>query len=723
MNQSPKTPSATASLAEQLDAPWLGIRQDLVVFPGPRDDDGHQTWVVEDPVRGTTFRLGPTEGMLFAALARYADLDEALRFFYQLSSVRPTGAELVVFLQMAQRERLTVLPPEAAIKMDANPLTGGPPPPVSWRKHLANSYIFFRIPLAHPDRMLERLWPWVQLLWTPVARFVYLFIGILGVLMTLPNIEAYVSTTSYLLTPEGGVIFVVTLVILKICHELAHAFTAKAQGLHVRTIGVAFIVLWPILYTDVTDAWKLDKYRKRLAIDIAGVVFELVVAGIALFLWALLPDGVLKSVMFFLSGISITTSLFVNLNPLMKFDGYYVLMDLWRMDNLLPRAFALFRYKLRRVLFDWQGPPPERHPKEQRMVVYAFAVMVYRVFLAIAIGLAVYHLFFKAVGIIVLAIELWAFILKPLWSEVRLWWPGRKQFGSRWRLATTGVVFTGLLALLVVPISRVEDFPGLLVWDSTTPIIVPAAGYLATPIPERGTQVRAGDELFTLNQPMLEHSRLAAEYKLRMIDATLENQSSRGESGGYRNWLMVERERQEASLETLIGQGEANRMTAPVDGVVVDVNSDVKVGDMVPAKTALLAISRPDAVRVRAYIHEKDLSRIPKEGEPLPAKCHFSDLETDTLPLLLLSRGRFPVGALPNDVLLDTYGGPIVSVPGADKPIPRDSHYALEFAAPNAPGYLRHGTPCRVWMNIENESVASSIVKGLGRVLAEEGFL
>ncbi|MCP5136742.1 MAG: HlyD family efflux transporter periplasmic adaptor subunit [Gammaproteobacteria bacterium] len=660
--------------------------------------------------------------MLFAALARYADLDEALKFFYQFSSARPTAEELLAFLQMAQRERLTVLPPQAAIQMDASPQTGGPMPAVSWRKQLVNSYIFFRIPLARPDRWLERMWPWVQLLWTLPARVVYLIIGILGVLLTLPNIERYLSTTSYLLTPEGGVMFVATLVVLKVCHELAHAFTAKAMGLHVRAIGVAFIVLWPIMYTDVTDAWKLDQYRKRLAIDIAGVVFELVVAGIALFLWAMLPDGALKSVMFFLSGISITTSLFVNLNPLMKFDGYYVLMDLWRMDNLLPRAFALFRYKLRRLLFDWQGAPPEKHPKEQRMVVYAFAVMIYRVFLAIAIGLAVYHLFFKAVGIVVLGIELWAFVLKPLWSEVRLWWPGRSLFGRRWRVAITGTVFGMLFAMLVVPLPRIEDFPGLLVWDDTTPVIASIPGYLDTPLPERGTQVNAGDELVTLSQPELNHSLVAAEYKLRKIDETLNTLSSGGEKGGYRNWLMIERERQQASVATLKGRSEASRITAPVSGVVIEVNSNISVGDMIAAKEALLAISRPDKVRVRAYIHEKDLSRIPGHGE-LPAECHFSNLETDVQPLILLSRGRFPVGVLPNEMLLDKNGGPIVSTPDTDKPIPRDAHYAFEFAAPGAPAYLRHGTPCRVWMNIENESIASSIVKGLGRVLAEEGFL
>ncbi|MCP5142573.1 MAG: HlyD family efflux transporter periplasmic adaptor subunit [Gammaproteobacteria bacterium] len=722
MSPNQPKPQQAGSLAEQLDAPWLGVRQDLVVVPGPRDDDGHQTWVVEDPVRGSTFRLGPTEGMLFAALARYADLDQALKFFYSMTSIRPAGKELLIFLQMLQRERLTNLPPQAAIQMDNSPMTGGPVPAQSWRKQLINSYIFFRVPLVHPDRFLERWWPWVQLLNSAPARVVYLILGVLGVLMTAPNIELYLATTSYLFTPEGGVLFVATLTVLKVCHELAHAFTAKAFGLHVRTIGVAFIVLWPIMYTDVTDAWKLDRYRKRLAIDTAGVAFELVIAGLALFLWALLPDGVLRSVMFFLSGISITTSLFVNLNPLMKFDGYYILMDLWRMDNLMPRAFALFRHKLRRLLFDWQGAPPERHPKERQMVVYAIAVMIYRLLLAIAIGLAVYHLFFKALGIVVFLVEIWVFVVRPVWSEVKVWWPSRALFGSRVRLAISAAALLGLIALLLIPITRAERFPGLVVWDATTPVVTTAPGFLVGELPSRGTSLRKGDLIAELDQPDLENALNKASYELRMTDATLANLSSGGEKGGYRNWLMVERQRQQAGLETLNGQLETGRIEAPVDGVVVDINADVGPGSVISPKSPLVVLAHPDKVRVRAYIHEKELSRIPEQGT-IAAECRFNDLETDALPLLLLSRGRFPVGALPNEVLLDTMGGPIVAAPEQEAAVPRDAHYAFEFAAPNAPGYLRHGTPCWVWMNIENRSIASTMVRGAGRLLAEEGFL
>ncbi|NHW78486.1 site-2 protease family protein, partial [Escherichia coli] len=78
---------------------------------------------------------------------------------------------------------------------------------------------------------------------------------------------------------------------VKSLHELGHAFTAARYGLHVPAMGVAFMVLAPILYTDVTDAWRLSSRRQRMAIHAAGVIVELALASIALFAWALLPDG------------------------------------------------------------------------------------------------------------------------------------------------------------------------------------------------------------------------------------------------------------------------------------------------------------------------------------------------------------------------------------------------------------------------------------------------
>ena len=119
------------------------------------------------------------------------------------------------------------------------------------------------------------------------------------------------------------------------------------------------MVLFPVLYTDNTDAWRLVDARKKLQIVLAGILVELHIALLALFAWGVLDDGPLRSVAYFLTTASIVGSLLVNLNPFMRFDGYYALADYLGMQNLQPRAFALARWQMRQWLFGLAEPVPE----------------------------------------------------------------------------------------------------------------------------------------------------------------------------------------------------------------------------------------------------------------------------------------------------------------------------------------------------------------------------
>ena len=105
-----------------------------------------------------------------------------------------------------------------------------------------------------------------------------------------------------------------------------HGYIAKYFGCRVSAIGIAFLVFFPFLYTDTTDAWRLRNHRERLIINFAGILTELHLALIATFLWAILPDGGLKSVTFFIATTSWISSLAINVSPFMRFDGYYVLL-------------------------------------------------------------------------------------------------------------------------------------------------------------------------------------------------------------------------------------------------------------------------------------------------------------------------------------------------------------------------------------------------------------
>lgn len=719
----PTASDDAVTLDSLLDTPWKGIRPDLVVHLGPTDTDGQPTWVLEDPLRGTNYLLGYVEGRMIEALARSHSLEDALTELRERTSLRVTLPQVLEVVRLLQRERLANLDPDYLLEVEKQVAAKGRP---SRLRKLLHQYLYFRVPLTRPDGFLSHHLSKMQTLWHPWLRWLYLLIGMMGVALTLPQIELYFGTVNYLLTAEGATVFAVTIVLLKVAHELSHAFTAKAQGLHVRAVGVAFIVLWPVMYTDSTASWKLHDRRKRLYIDAAGVTFELVVAGIALFFWALLPDGLLRSVMFFLSSVSIASSLAINLNPFMRFDGYYILMDLWGIDNLQPRAFDQFKSVLRRRLWDWQGEPPERLPRHRQVITYAMLTMLYRVSIAIAIGLAVYHMLFKELGLVVFLFELWSFVFKPVWGELAFVNQHRENIGSRWKITRTWLVILGLISLLFVPYSYVETYPSLVVNQDTTRVQAPLEGALRGELPKMGDWVEEGTVLAELTDPVLAHRIEALKLKLSQTDERLLALDSAGAQGGYRNWLVVERERLVKELQKYQVSATLRKVLAPVSGTVTWVNNDLYSGAYVAKGARLLVLSKPERFAVRAYVHESKWGRVP-DYPLLKGQLHCPDLETDVIEMTLASRSRFPVLELPNTALLDRAGGPILSVEQKDRIVPRDAHFVLTFRLPedaqSAVSHLPNGMPCKTWVQGKPRSLFSAWVEALAGLFAGEGFI
>ena len=177
---------------------------------------------------------------------------------------------------------------------------------------------------------------------------------------------------------------------------------------------------------------------------------ELAFAAFAVLAWALLSPGPVRDVCFFLASTAWLTTLFVNLNPLMRFDGYFLLADLWRIENLQPRSARLLRWWWRRHLFGIEEAPSENLPSRlmNRMIIYGFAVALYRVFIVLVIALLVYNLVFKALGILLLITQISLVVLWPLAKESYYVFRDREQITSR-RPGLRFAAIIGLMALII----------------------------------------------------------------------------------------------------------------------------------------------------------------------------------------------------------------------------------------------------------------------------------
>ena len=347
------------------------IRGDLDLFPGPRTGGGAPTWTIHDPLAGRYFRIGWLE---FEILTHWQAgkpakaVVEAMRDRPLVDVDEKDVMAVAGFLAMSQLVAVTDEGGTGQLLTRSRAQKTGI---MSW---ILKNYLYLKVPLVRPDAFLTRAMSWGRFFFTRGYLLLISGLALLGLWLISHEWSRWKADLSVLKTPEGLAITAVMLFLSKIVHEFGHGLAAKYYGCRVPRMGIALILLWPVLWTDTTAAWSLTDRRHRLVIDSAGVIAELSVAAVATILWALAPDGIIKQALHILSGVAWIMTLVVNANPFMRFDGYYILADAVDIPNLQERAFAHTKWWLRRRLLGLVEDPPERWPLQTRRFLIPYAL-------------------------------------------------------------------------------------------------------------------------------------------------------------------------------------------------------------------------------------------------------------------------------------------------------------------------------------------------------------
>ncbi len=681
------------------------LREELQVSRGAPLLSGAPSWLIFDPVRHKYIRIGQdafemlanwSAGTVGALKARMAE-----RF-----GARPDNERLVQFLGLLHRSNLTVGPagdPVQAFSEFAQRRRQGFVP------SLVHKYLFFRIPLVRPSRMLAAtMWMaepfFSRAWWVIVALF-----GMLGLYLSSRQFDSFISTFLHFISFEGALLYGLSLIGVKTLHELGHAYAATRYGCRVPTMGVAFLVLWPVLYTDTTDAWRLRDRRARLIIDAAGVMVELMLAAIALFLWAFLPDGPLRSIAFTVATISMVSSLIINLNPFLRFDGYYILSDAIGVENLQSRAFALGRWRMREWLFGLGDPMPEQIPRRLRgwLVVYAWATWVYRFFLFLGIALLVYNLFFKALGVLLFVIEIYWFIVRPIAREVSAWWSLGGRILRRPRAWITFGVFSLMIIAAAIPWQSRVRVQGVLEAAVSAPVYGPEPGQIVHLALSEGAQVSAGDVLVELSDPGLEHEIAQSERRIRLLDERVRRGSTndvwRAEARIASAELAAERE----NLAALIEHRQALTVVATADGALRDVDPALTTGLWLPRRSVLARVVDDGKQRVRAYIDGEALNRLDRDaaGVFIP-----DDPLQKERPVRVAFVAAVSAAVIEIPYVASTHGGDVAVDPDGEELVARDARYQLVATTEDAaaPGYVSRGV---LHLSAEPESFVAFVYR------------
>jgi putative peptide zinc metalloprotease protein len=659
------------------------LREELALHPGPSLADGQPSWTLHDPVRNQFFRI---DWLTFAILSRWP-LNDAHAITERIAAETTLQPDLddieAVIYFLAENQLIQPGAQSSAADFAARfkKMRG------SWGHWLLHHYLFFRVPLVKPDRWLTRLVDKVAVFYTPAFFRLTLVVLLVGLIMVYRDWGRFSATLVDMFTWAGLAGYAFTLIGVKVLHELGHAFTAKRYGCRVPVMGIAFLVLWPVAYTDTNEVWKLADRRQRLAVAAAGVTTELIIAVWATLAWALLPEGLPKAVAFMLATTTWVVTVALNSSPFMRFDGYFLLSDWLEMPNLHSRAFALARWHLRERLFDLGEPPPERFPpkRERGLILFAYGTWIYRLVLFLGIAVLVYHFFVKAVGILLFVVEIGWFILLPLWSEIKAWRERWELVRMRPRAKRTMILASLVVAFMVIPWPTRISSSGILRPAEIYPVYAPEGAQVTAVHGQEGNLVPAG-------QPMIQLASPELELRWRKATARLEGVRWQAVAAG-----IDARQRQNLQIlqeELATAQAEMNSVQttiekyaprAPFDGQLRDLDPDLKPGVWVGRGERLAVLVQTGKWRIETYLDEEALRHI-KVGDG--ARFYTDGMEGPFLPLTVVTVDRDATRVLTNGMLAAQFGGSVITREKQGQLIPERAVYRVTLATSDDPGKL-----------------------------------
>ena len=216
------------------------------------------------------------------------------------------------------------------------------------------SIMFVRIPLFDPDYLLKKLMPVFKYIISPLGAIVWLLVVGAAVKMIFDHFDRVSDQVQGILAPDNLFLLYVGLVIIKSLHEFGHALVCRRFGGEVHTMGVMLLVFTPLPYMDATSSWSFRSRWQRALVGGAGMITEIFMAALATFVWANTGPGTLHSLAYNMMFIASVSTVLFNANPLLRFDGYYILSDLLDIPNLHTRAKGHLRHLVERHVFGYK---------------------------------------------------------------------------------------------------------------------------------------------------------------------------------------------------------------------------------------------------------------------------------------------------------------------------------------------------------------------------------
>ncbi|WP_374619971.1 peptidase M50 [Devosia sp.] len=661
---------------------------------------GQLWYVLQDHQTGRFHRLSPAANLALALMDGHRTLDEIWDMVgRKAGDDPPTQDEMIQLLSQLHASDLlqSELPPDFG-EISDRALKASRSTVVS---RLRNP-LALRFPLFDPDRFLDATVGLVRPLFSYWGLLAWLALVIAGAVLGAMNwAELTGDATDRLLSVGNLALIVAVYPFVKALHEAGHAYAAKVWGGQVHEVGIMLLIFVPAPYVDATSATAFQSKARRMVVSGAGIMVEFGLAALAMIFWVNAEPGLARALAFNVMLIGSISTLFFNGNPLLRFDGYYILMDLIEIPNLGSRANKYFWYLVQRYLLGIESVESPANVRTERKWLLSYAVLafIYRIFLSIAIALIVAtKLFF--VGVALALFSLASTFLFPMLKGIGFLFTSPRLQHRRGRAIAVASVFLATIVGFVgfVPLPYATVAQGVVWLPGEDEVRAATAGMLVEVLAQPDEAVSAGAPLLRFEDPGIAERR--AVLASQVDELNLQYEAMRFRDRTQAAVLLERRAHAEAILAAFdqraagltLQAGLAGRFVLPETRSLLGrfYRQGDLLGYVVPDRTPVVRIVVPQS--------EVDLVR---------ARTRSVDVRLAFAPELSIpaSIGRAVPAAqkdLPSLALSTTDGGDIALGGGAGGPAALESLFVFDIALERAPEELFYGA--RAWVRLDHGS-------------------
>lgn len=693
---------------------------------------GHPCFVLKDPASLRYFRLRPPEYTIFKMLDGKTTLEEVLKTLAERFPDETYDAQAVMsFIIMMRSGNLlhgsgdTVS--EYLLKRKKQQTR-------SFFQKLRTDYFFYKVPLLDPDKLLavmnRNIGPYIfskgMIIFT-----LLMFIGA-GYLL-LGNIDN-LGGRQPLLSWRNLLFLLPALFCIKIIHEFGHGLTAKHFGAEVHEMGILFLVFMPAMYCDVSDSWMLSQKYKRVWITAAGIAVEIFLAGMATWLWALtVPGGTINQfALNIMLAASLNTIMF-NGNPLLRYDGYYFVMDMLELPNMKQKATNYLTYLGKRYILGMEKAEKPIDVENRELGVFAFAVLsaVYRWFIMFAIIYMVWVFLdpydWGVVGGIMAVASIYASFVAPIGKMLKFTtsqWDNLKIHpitASALSIAVIGLI----IGVAWIPMEQSIDTQCIIRPAGLVPLYVSRPGFAsfsdpAIKKPYDGMPVKAGQLLVRLTDPELEYTVNDLEFQKKQIDLK-RKEAVKLDKDIEERQLQEEYNALELQLERASSELARLNIVSPIDGIVIlksQIPLDWLEGTYLDSGQELLAVCKPGSFEAVAAVRSQDMEFAEVDQK---ARIKLWALDNKVIDSHVTTIPQTKVQVLSSPAFATAFHGDIPTEPSDDQEKmlnPSDNIYELILPIkPEDCQNLRDGLSGRIQIIYQDRTLGQSFLSWLYRTL------